>query len=420
MSESERPSTFLRRLLARWRGGAGNAGNAANTANTANTANSVSAAHAAPAAPRQRSAVGPPSRGVPPGLANFVLKMPKAELAADLVGSLRPASLLSLARKYNLEPPAPDEPGIRRWFRYRHAAQHARVEVVLRRLLREPEDFHILTLDFLAEQAIQNVIYSEAHLDVAACLSRGIEPSGLRQALEEAAREGERRLGVRLRFIADVDRGAGPRAFEETLEWAAAGDGVAALALAGEPTDGDDAKELDRLLEAAKERGLGRVVRPAGDGGPEAVRRALDLAPDRLVDAVRAAEDEALVADLAHRQTPVTVGLSAAVARGAAPDFARHPFDRLYRGGVALSITTRGAQLFATHLPRENLGLYGAFGYGPTELAGLALAAVRHAFLPEEERHRLEDSFRDGFNAAGERLLGKPVLPALPGRLGEI
>jgi adenosine deaminase len=97
-----------------------------------------------------------------------------------------------------------------------------------------------------------------------------------------------------------------------------------------------------------------------------------------------------------------------------APSLGEHPFDRLYRAGVPLSVNSDDPPFFDTTLTDEYRRLHRAFGYRPAELAGLALAALRHAFLDRAEAEAWELEFRQEFAELGEELLGAPVEPVLP------
>jgi adenosine deaminase len=92
-----------------------------------------------------------------------------------------------------------------------------------------------------------------------------------------------------------------------------------------------------------------------------------------------------------------------------APDLASHPFDRLYRAGCRVSVNSDDPAFFAVTLTREYLRLHQTFGYSPAELAGLSLAALRHAFLPADRREEMEESFRKQCDALGRELFGAPV-----------
>src|SRR5260370_15934271 len=143
-------------------------------------------------------------------LDRFLLRMPKVELHVHLEGSMRPSVLIELARRNGVELPAADEAGLKRWFRFRDFEHFVEVYLTCSRSLREPEDFKLLAQDFLAEQALQNVIYSEVHFTISTHLANGANGGEVLDALAEAIVEGERRVRGVVRLIPHVGGNVGP------------------------------------------------------------------------------------------------------------------------------------------------------------------------------------------------------------------
>jgi adenosine deaminase len=346
-------------------------------------------------------------------LDRFLLRMPKVELHVHLEGTMRPAILLELARRNGIDLPARDEAGLKRWFRFRDFEQFVQIYLTCSAALRNPEDFELLVLDFLAEQAYQKVVYCEAHFTVGTHVATGRDGEEIREALAAAIAEGERRYGVVLRLIPDIVRNVGPAMADVTLEWALAGreKGVVALGLSG--SESRFASEPFRPhFQAAEAAGLYRVAHAGEHAGPASIRAVLeDCHPERIGHGVRAVEDPALVAELAERRIPLEVCPSSNVALKVFPSLAAHSFDRLKKSGVPLSVNTDDPAFFGTNLTREYLHLHQTFGYGPPELAGLSLAALWQSFLPEERKAVLEQEFRERFARLGQEILGAPVEP---------
>lgn len=343
----------------------------------------------------------------------FLLRMPKAELHVHLEGAIRPATLLRLARRHGVELPARDEAGLREWFIFRDFEHFVEIYLTVSRCLREPEDFAALTLDFLAEQARQNVLYTEAHFTISTHAANGADPEAVAQALAQAVAEGEERYGVRLRWIPDVVRNAGVEAADLTLEWALANRhrGVVALGLSGSEDRFPNEPFRPHFAEAERQ-GLRRVAHAGEHAGPESVRSALEVArPQRIGHGVRSIEEPALVRELAEQGIPLEVCPTSNVCLGVYPTLADHSFDLLHRAGVALTVSSDDPPFFNTTLTHEYAALAAVFGYDALTLAGFSLAALRHAFLEEAERAELEARFRREMAAIGEELLGEPVEP---------
>jgi aminodeoxyfutalosine deaminase len=338
-------------------------------------------------------------------LETFLLRMPKVELHVHLEGSMRPAVLLQLARRNGVALPADDEAGLARWFRFSDFEHFVQVYLTCSKTLRTPDDFKLLAADFLAEQARQNIVYTEAHFTIGTHLTNGADGEALLAALEEAIREGEERLGVRLRLIPDIVRNV-PAMADATLEWALAGRGrgVVALGLSGSEARFPSEPFRDHFATAARE-GLRSVAHAGEHAGPASIRSVLEACgAERIGHGVRAVEDPALVAELAARGIPLEVCPSSNVCLGVVPDLAHHPFDRLLQAGCRVTVNSDDAPFFDTTLTDEYLRLHQTFGYGPAELADLALAGLSAAFLPELERAALATAFREQTEALGREL----------------
>jgi adenosine deaminase len=346
-------------------------------------------------------------------LDRFLLRMPKVELHVHLEGAMRPSVLIELARRNGVDLPAADEAGVKRWFRFRNFEQFVQVYLTCSRALRAPEDFKLLASDFLAEQAMQNVLYSEVHFTISTHLANGANGGEVLAAMAEAITEGERRFGVVMRLIPDVVRNVGPAVADQTLEWALAGRGrgVVALGLSGSEARFDN-EPFRRHFAAAGAAGLHRVAHAGEHAGPASVRSVLEVCgAERIGHGVRVLEDPDLVAELRRRRIPLEVCPTSNLCLGVVSDLAAHPFDALYRSGLQLSVNSDDPAFFNTNLTREYLRLGQTFGYDADQLAGLALAGLRQSFLTDAERTALEGRFLEQLDALGRELFGASIQP---------
>ncbi|HVS02303.1 MAG TPA: adenosine deaminase [Thermoanaerobaculia bacterium] len=349
-----------------------------------------------------------------PALAELVRRMPKVELHVHLEGSMRPRTLLQLARRRRVTLPAETPEGLREWFRFRDFEHFVEVYLACSLCLREPEDFQLLVDDFMAQQARQNVVYSEAHFTIGTHLMQGGSGGELRDALWEAAVEGERRHGVRLRLVPDIVRNVPYRWADRTAEWALDGrqHGVVALGLSGYEATHPNEPFRSHFVAAA-EAGLHRVAHAGEHAGPRSIRSVLAVCgAERIGHGVRAVEDPDLVQELAARGVPLEVCPSSNLALGVVPELTEHPFDALYRAGVPVTVNSDDPPLFGTTLSAEYERLGDAFGYDAPTLAGFAIEALRASFLPADERAAREVDFRRQLAALGAELLGEAVVPA--------
>ena len=346
-------------------------------------------------------------------LAELLLRMPKVELHVHLEGSLPPAGLLALARRHGVDLPAGSPEGLAEWFRFTSFEHFVQVYLTICRCLRQPEDFQRLVDLVAAEQARQNVVYSEMHFTVGTHLINGHSPSELRDALAEALVDAERTHGVRLRLIPDLVRNVAFKWADRTLEWALEmqGRGVVALGLSGFEATHPNEPFVEHF-RAAKAAGLHLVAHAGEHAGAASIRSVRELlGAERIGHGVRAVEDPALLAELAAAAVPLEVCPSSNVCLGVAPDLAGHPFERLRAAGVNVTVNSDDPPLFSTTLSDEYRRLADTFGYDAGSCAALALAALHAAFLPAEEMAAREAAWRGELASLGEELLGHPVEP---------
>ena len=346
-----------------------------------------------------------------PGLDAFIREMPKAELHVHLEGSIRPRTLLQLAKRHRVSLPADTIEGLREWFRFRDFEHFVEIYLTCSQSLRDPEDFQLVAREFLAEQAAQNIRYSEVHFTVATHIRNGANGAEVAAALSETLQEEEQRLGVTARWIPDIVRDVTWEWADRTLEWAldGRGQGVVALGLSGFEASSDE--PFRELFLVARQEGLHGVALSGEHEGPESVRSALEICqPERIGHGIRSVEDVELMDELVERQIPLEICPTSNVRLGAVADLESHPIDRIRSAGVPVTLNSDDPPLFETTLTEEFRRVSETFGLGAQDLAALSWAALQHAFVSGDERRELEVQFRRQFRDLGEKHLGDATI----------
>ena len=349
----------------------------------------------------------------PAALERFVRAMPKVELHVHLEGAMRPSTLLDLARRNRVPLPADDVDSLRDWFVFRDFDQFVEVYLACSRALKRPEDFQRLLDDFAADQERENIRYTEVHFTIGTHWMWGVPVDEILDAMTETIVAIERDRGTVLRLIPDIVRNVGNRTADPTLDWALEGHErgvVVALGLTGHEALHASEPYADHFAEAARQ-GLHCTAHAGEHAGPQSIHSVLDACrAERVGHGVRAIEDDGLIDRLRRLRTPLEVCPTSNLCLQMAPDLAHHPFDRLRRAGLEVSVNTDDPALFNTDLSREMLNLSATFGYNADELGSLALAAARHSFLPEARKANLIEEIRAGIQRAAERELGRELV----------
>ena len=111
---------------------------------------------------------------------------------------------------------------------------------------------------------------------------------------------------------------------------------------------------------------------------------------------MRAIEDEALLTLLKERQIPLEINPTSNICLHVYPSLAEHPFAKLDRMGLLVTVNSDDPPLFNTSLTQEYQVLATEFGYGHADLARIARNAFVTCGAPVEIKQRLLDEF-DGW-----------------------
>lgn len=332
-------------------------------------------------------------------LTEYIYAAPKAELHVHLEGSIRPATLLTLAKQHRIPLPADNLEGLRQWFTYRDFHHFIEVYVAITRCLRTAEDFEWIVHEFGAEMHRQNVRYAEVTFSPSNHYSINNVPfdtyfTGLTRGRDRVKKE----FGVEINWIFDIVRNASSYDTKADYVTRAAldgmRDGVVALGLGGlEP--GYPPEPFAPWFERAREAGLHSVPHAGELDGPASIWGAIRaLGAERIGHGVRAIEDPALVAYLAEHRIPIEVNPTSNIRLGVYPDFAAHPLRRLYDAGVIVTVNSDDPPLFNTTLNEEMALLADPFGLDMEAINMILLNGLRESFLSDDRKHALEAVFR--------------------------
>lgn len=340
-------------------------------------------------------------------LHEFAHRIPKVELHVHLEGAIRPATLLQLAQRNGVRPPAQDVDGLRDFYRFRDFEHFLDVYFAITGCLHTPDDYCLIAYEFGSDCARQNIRYAEATFTMTNNTSLTDLPwQAILEGLNAGRAQARVEFGVDWRWVLDINRNK-PQTQDQVVEIAlsARDKGVVALGLGG-----SEARFPPQLFESAFARAcqadLPRVPHAGETLGPESIWTALhQLHADRLGHGVRCVEDSALVEYLRERQVPLEVCPTSNVCLGIYPDYAVHPLRQLWDAGLLLTVNSDDPPMFGADLNHEYGMLVDHFGFGADELEQVSLNGLHASFLSRVDKARLEAEFRAQFAELRKELL---------------
>ena len=312
---------------------------------------------------------------------------PKIELHVHLEGTVRPRTLLEIARRNDYALPADTEEGLQELYDFRDFAHFLEVWILTTNALRTEADFRQVVVDYAAEAASHGAVYVEGIFSPAERVARGIGWDGIFAGYCDGAEEA-REQHVEVRLTPDIYRGCPLDQAEQLVRYSAKyrDRGIVGVGLGGAEAEFPP-EPYGPVFTLARELGLASVPHAGEVAGPESVRGALEaLRADRLRHGIGAAEDPGLVRELAGRRTVLDVCPISNLRTRAVTSLAEHPLPQLRAAGVVCSISTDDPAMFGTDLSRDCEAAV-SLGLDPQEMFN---AGLEGALCDPETKNRLE------------------------------
>jgi len=276
--------------------------------------------------------------------------LPKVELHCHLEGSVRPATIIDLARKNGVELAVDDPTEL---YEFENLTQFLDVYSVICASLRTADDFRRITYESLQDGVAAGVRYREMFFSPGFIVGADVRLTDMWAGIRAGLVDAHADLDIRCRMILDVDKGAPPASAVELVEFAAE-------------------QDRDELI---------------GIGG--------DNSEHGIDHGVRLVEDPDLLRRVAEARIPLTVcPISNLLIARMVSSVSEHPFEQLRDAGVLVTINSDDPGMTGTTIVDDFVQLAEAFDYDFVTVAGIALDAIDASWAPADERRTLTERFQ--------------------------
>ncbi|MFS8478342.1 MAG: adenosine deaminase [Micromonosporaceae bacterium] len=305
----------------------------------------------------------------------------KIELHVHLEGTIRPATLLEIAKRNDQPLPASTVEEVERLYEFTDFEHFIQVWILTTNCLRTADDFRRVVVEYAAEAARFGAVYIEGIFSPAERVQRGVGWDEVFTGYTEGVVEAYERFQVTVNLTPDIYRGLDPELAEECARYAVRyrDRGVVGFGLGGSEA-ATPAASYARAFAIARDGGLGLVPHAGESAGPESVREVLAFDPARIRHGIRAVEDPGVLKEIVDRGLVLDVCPTSNLRTRVVDTLDAHPLPALRAAGVPCTINTDDPAMFGTDLGREydiaqRLGVTAADAYA----AGLAGALCDEA-----------------------------------------
>ncbi len=279
--------------------------------------------------------------------------MPKAELHVHLEGTVEAATLLQLAERHGVEPPAPDVAGIDEWYKFDGFPMFLERYFAVLALLRDPEDFSLIAESYMMTAHAQGVVHIEFHVSATGhVLENGKRWAPIHDGIVDGCDRAAEVTGMSWGLIPDISphlpaadcAHAMDEVFDHTL------DHVVAIGMGG-PADSWWTDDFASIYAKARSLGIPGVAHAAEHGGPAEVVFAIEhFQAQRIQHGIGVMSDPVAVAMLVERSIPCDVCPGSNLALHAVDSAEAHPLPQMLDAGITVTIGTDDPPMFQTNL----------------------------------------------------------------------
>ena len=314
---------------------------------------------------------------------------PKIELHVHLEGTVRPRTLLEIARRNDYALPAETEEGLQALYEFRDFAHFVDVWILTTNALRTADDFRQVVTDYAQEAASHGAVYVEGIFSPSERVRRGVRWEEIFDGYCDGAQEARELHGVEVRLTPDMVRGHPLDEGEEVVRWSARyrDRGVVGVGLGGLEAEFPP-EPYEPAFALARELGLASVPHAGEVAGPPSVRGALEeLGADRIRHGIRVVEDPGLLREVADQRIVLDVCPISNLRTRAVASLEEHPLPRLVAAGARCSISTDDPAMFGTDLSRDSEAAV-SLGLDPEDFYE---AGLEGALCDDKTKARLRD-----------------------------
>src|SRR5690348_2845742 len=206
----------------------------------------------------------------------YLRRLPKVELHCHVEGTLRPATVVDLARRHDVALPTTD---VDRIYDYETIYEFLEIFRLVNSTVIDREDFARVAYESLEDGVrLGNLKYREMFFNPTLHTTRGVAMATIIDGLIDGCRAAEQDLGVRCRLIADVYRQDSPATALQMTEEVIANRRDELIGLGMDAAEAPDPPEkfVESFARAGR-AGLHRTSHAAEDGPPADITACLDV-----------------------------------------------------------------------------------------------------------------------------------------------
>jgi adenosine deaminase len=317
--------------------------------------------------------------------AEYINKLPKAELHLHIEGTFEPELMFEIARRNNVKIRFQNIEEIREAYKFHDLQSFLDIYYEGANVLLKERDFYDLTMAYLIRCKADNVVHTEIFFDPQTHTSRGVLFETVFKGIHLALKDAEKEWGITSHLIMCFLRHLSEEDAFKTLK-ASLPFRLHIHAIGLDSSEvGHPPSKFQKVFEAGMKAGYLAVAHAGEEGPPSYIWEALDLLKVQRIDhGVRCIEDEELMIRIISEKIPLTVCPLSNLKLCVFKSLADHNLKKLLKRGVKVTINSDDPAYFGGYANQNYLETALALDLSLDEIRSLAINSFEASFLSEE------------------------------------
>jgi adenosine deaminase len=319
-------------------------------------------------------------------------KLPKTDLHVHLDGSLRPATILELARQQGVDLGINTVEGVRAAVgagaHFGSLVDYLRGFDLTLSVMQEADALERIAFELAEDAHRENVRYMEVRYAPLLHTRRGLKLTIVVEAVLEGLRRARETHGIKSNVILCGIRNISPESSYEMAELAVAykNRGVVGFDLAGAEAD-FPAKHHKDAFQLVRDNNINCTIHAGEAYGPESVAQAIHVCgAHRIGHGCRLRENGDLLHYVNDHRIPLECCPSSNVQTGAVKSFETHPLKLYFDLGLRVTVNTDNRLITDTSVSKELFLVHSQLGVPFRDIKSIVIAGFKSSFMPFHEK----------------------------------
>ena len=320
-------------------------------------------------------------------VADYIKKVPKAELHLHIEGTFEPELMFEIAQRNKVEIPYQSVEEVKKAYQFSCLQDFLDIYYAGASVLLYEKDFYDLTMAYFKHCAEEKVVHTEIMFDPQTHTKRGVSFETVIKGIQKAREDAKEKYGISSLLIMSYLRHLSEEDAFETLEQSLPYKHLIKAVGLDSSEKGNPPSKFQKVFEASIKEGYVPVAHAGEEGPAEYIWEALDLLKIARIDhGNNCLTDEVLVKRLVDDKIALTVCPLSNLELKVVEDLKDHPLKKMLNLGLKATVNSDDPAYFGGYMNANFLQTAEALDLTQEEIKTLVRNSFEYSLLSEEEK----------------------------------